>query len=297
VPLSIGKLVNDSIQCGYHGLRFDATGCCVFMPGQDRIPAAARIKPYRAAERWQLVWIWMGDPERADEALIPDFSIAQRPGWAAVGEYLHLECNYLLAVDNLLDLSHISYVHERTIGTPDVARTPVTTEQLGEAVKVTRWMRGVPPPPTFKKLGNFGDVIDRWQIATATAPCYVWLEVGGAPAGTVQPGQPRGGGIERWNLNCITPETATTCHLFWMEVRNFGIDDPQVGETLRSQLAATLKEDADILAAQQRAMLEMPNAPTVDISFDAGARRFRRALQQKLADETSQAAPPNKAEA
>jgi vanillate O-demethylase monooxygenase subunit len=282
VPLSIGKLVDDYVQCGYHGLQFDRDGRCVKIPGQDRIPAVARIRGYKAVERWQHVWLWMGDPALADERLIPDFSLIERAGWAAVGECLHLDCNYLLAIDNLLDLSHISYVHERTIGTPDVARTPVQTTRSDERVTVTRWMLGVPPPPTFVKLGVSG-LIDRWQIATAATPCYVWLEVGGAPANTGAPEGRRVGGIERWNLNCVTPETETSCHLFWTEVRNFGIDDPAVTEMLRSQLAMTLAEDGEVLAAQQQTMTDMPDAPTFDITFDAGANHFRRMLAKELA--------------
>ncbi|MDX3904658.1 MAG: aromatic ring-hydroxylating dioxygenase subunit alpha [Pigmentiphaga sp.] len=289
VPLSIGKLVEDRVQCAYHGLEFDRRGCCVYAPGQEKLSANARVKAYVAVEKWQLVWLWMGDPERADESLIPDFSVTEQPGWAALGETLHLDCNYLLAIDNLLDLSHIAYVHARTIGTIDVARTPVQTVREGDAVIVSRWMQDVPPPPMFVKLGGFTGNIDRWQIARAAAPCYVWLDVGGAAVGTGALEGRRDHAFRRWNLNCITPETETSSHLFWTEVRNFGLDDPAVGESLRAQMALTLAEDAEVLAMQQQAILDNPDAPEIDISFDAGAIRFRRMIERKLAEQEAQA--------
>ncbi|RJF69408.1 aromatic ring-hydroxylating dioxygenase subunit alpha [Rhodopseudomonas palustris] len=287
VPLSIGKLVNDDVQCGYHGLVFDRAGRCISMPGQEKIPAAARIKSFPLIERWQMVWIWMGDPALADEARLPDFSIIDREGWAAVGARVDVKANYLYGVDNLLDLSHLSYVHGRTIGTLDVARHAVTTTRQGDTVKVTRWMHDVPPPPTFVKLGGFDSNIDRWQIATAAPPCYVWLEVGGAKVGTGAMEGNRSQGIERWNLNVVTPETDKTAHLFWTEVRNFKIDDPDTTQLLKAQIDATLEEDAEVLAAQQLTMDLLPHAKTVDIAFDAGSVAFRRTIDRMLREETA----------
>jgi vanillate O-demethylase monooxygenase subunit len=285
VPLSIGKLVKDDVQCGYHGLVFDRDGRCIYMPGQEKIPAAAKVKSYPVIERWEMVWLWMGDPALADESKLPDFSIIDREGWAAVGDRVDLKAHYLYGVDNVLDLSHLSYVHGRTIGTIEVAQTGVTTTRDGDKVKVSRWMKDVPPPPTFVKLGGFEGNIDRWQIATAEPPCYVWLEVGGAKVGTGAFEGDRSQGIERWNINCITPETDKTAHLFWTEARNFKIDDPETTNLLKAQIDATLEEDAEVLEAQQRLMERMPNAKTVDITFDAAAIAFRRSIDRLLQEE------------
>ncbi|AXK83139.1 aromatic ring-hydroxylating dioxygenase subunit alpha [Pseudolabrys taiwanensis] len=287
VPLSIGKLVDDNVQCGYHGLVFDRDGRCVFMPGQDKIPAAAKVKAYPLIERWGMIWLWMGEG-KGDPALMPDFGIVDRPGWAALGDRVHLKANYLLGIDNILDLSHLSYVHERTIGTVDVARTAVRTTREGDMVKVTRWMMDVPPPPMFAKFGLTGN-IDRWQIVTAAPPCYLWLEVGGAKTGTGAAEGNRSEGIERWNLNCITPETDKSAHMFWTEVRNFQVDDAAAGEMLKSQMVLTLQEDADVLEVQQRTMDEMPDAPTIDITFDAGSIQFRRAVKRLLEEQANSA--------
>ena len=73
LPLSMGKLAGDELQCRYHGLRFGVDGRCVRVPGQHHIPQAAKVKTYPVVERYHWIWIWMGDPALADPAAITDF--------------------------------------------------------------------------------------------------------------------------------------------------------------------------------------------------------------------------------
>ena len=106
LPLSMGKLVGDTLQCHYHGLRYDQTGTCVRVPGQDLIPRSARVRSYPVVERYHWLWIWMGDPALADPDKITDFHWLDDPNWGAKGQYLHVKGNWQLVVDNLLDLTH-----------------------------------------------------------------------------------------------------------------------------------------------------------------------------------------------
>ena len=285
-PLSKGRLVEHGLRCGYHGLVFDAAGNCLDIPGQQSIPPGARVRAYPVVERWGWIWIWPGPPEEADPAALPDFHLLEAAGWTSRGERLRIGCHYQLVVDNLLDLSHLTFLHEATIGSPQVAATPVTTERDGDRVRVTRWMLDVPPPPTFVRLAGFGGNIDRWQIATAAPPGFVWLEVGGADAGTGAPQGDRGKGIERWNLNALTPETETSCHLFWAECRNFALDDQAVGALLHQQIHDTLMEDIDMLEAQQRTIEKLPEAARIDINADAGPIQARAIVARMLAEES-----------
>src|SRR3954471_20226730 len=124
VPLSLGRVVGDQIQCGYHGLCFDAEGTCVRVPGQDTVPSRARVRKYPLVERYAFAWIWLGDVTLADPATIPDFHWVDDPAWAAVNGYHHFGANYQLVNDNLLDLSHESFVHKETIGNESVAEAP-----------------------------------------------------------------------------------------------------------------------------------------------------------------------------
>ena len=128
-PLSAGKLVGDNIQCPYHGLEYNADGDCVRVPGQSKVPPGCRVQSYPVVERYQWIWIWMGDPALANPDDIEDFHWMDHPDWRAKGELLYLKGDYKLLVENLLDLSHLSYIHATTLGTDAVAETPMKFER------------------------------------------------------------------------------------------------------------------------------------------------------------------------
>ena len=216
LPLSMGKLVGDDVlQCHYHGLRFDRTGACVRVPGQDAIPATAKVKTYPVVERYKWLWIWMGDPALADPAQIVDYHWLDDPNWGAKTDYLHAECNWQLVNDNLLDLTHLAFVHETTIGNMAlVEHAAVRVQRTPQGVQVTRWIIDQPAPPTFVKVGGFTGNVDRWQIIDYMPPSFIRLDVGATPTGTGAPEGRRVGGIQMRNLNAMTPETEVNHALF-----------------------------------------------------------------------------------
>jgi len=287
-PLHKGRLIDGNLECGYHGLTYDGTGSCIRVPGQTMIPPDAKVRSYPLVERYGWLWIWMGDANRADDGLIPDFHWLTDPAWAGAGERLYLEGDYQLLVDNLLDLSHLSFLHPTTIGTTAVAETPATVTRDGDVVTVTRWVLDSPPPPTFTKTAGLVDNIDRWQIIDCVPPSFVLLDLGGAPTGTGAPEGDRSKGIERYNLNAITPETETTTHYFWHECRNFGIDDAELTQLFFDQIHEAFLEDLDMIAAQQSVLdREVPvrPAPQVDINADNAPLQARRVMERLLAEE------------
>ena len=116
-PLSMGTVVEEGIQCGYHGLVIDGSGRCVRIPGQKQIPADARVRSYPAVEKDQLVWVWMGDTAKADADRIVDFPYHNEPGkWPNKHDVYPIKANYMLMVDNLMDLTHLGYLHAKTVG-------------------------------------------------------------------------------------------------------------------------------------------------------------------------------------
>ncbi|MGE0747250.1 MAG: Rieske 2Fe-2S domain-containing protein, partial [Rhodospirillales bacterium] len=186
LPLSLGRLKGDLIECGYHGLAYDRTGLCVRVPGQTAVPPGACVRGYPLVEKWGWLWIWMGEAALADEAAIPDFHWLDDPGWRALGERIPVKCDYRYLVDNLLDLSHLSFVHETSIGVAAVAEAAeVRTERFGrDGVRITRWMYDCPPPPTYTRAAGLTTNIDRWQIIDFTAPSFITIDLGGKPVGT-----------------------------------------------------------------------------------------------------------------
>jgi vanillate O-demethylase monooxygenase subunit len=286
LPLSMGKLVDDSLQCHYHGLRFDRSGKCVRVPGQDTIPSSARVKSYPAVERYRWIWIWMGDPALADPNEITDFHWQQDANWGAKTSYLHVDANWQLVVDNLLDLTHLTFVHETTIGNSAlVDNASVKVQRSGQSVLVTRWMIDTPPPPTFVKVGGFTSNVDRWQIIDYTPPAFLRLDVGGSPTGTGAPEGRRVGGISMRNLNAITPETETTSHYFWGQCHDFDVNNAATTEKIFDQIQTAFLEDVAVFQAQQRSMTLAPNAPQITINADAGAIQARRIIDELYAKE------------
>jgi phenylpropionate dioxygenase-like ring-hydroxylating dioxygenase large terminal subunit len=122
-PLSKGKIVDDRLQCGYHGFTFDASGACVAIPGQDSVPTRIGVRSYRLVEWHGFIWIWMGEAAKADPARIPDFKENTSPGWWPTRVMLPIKGHYQLVVENLLDLSHVAFVHGETIGSDDTRAT------------------------------------------------------------------------------------------------------------------------------------------------------------------------------
>ena len=290
LPLSMGKLVGDSLQCHYHGLRYDRTGACVRVPGQETIPRSARVKSYPVVERYHWIWIWMGDPALADPAAIPDFHWLDDPGWGAKGQYLHVKANWQLMVDNLLDLTHLAFVHETTIGNSALVElAQVKVERRQDNVVVTRWTVDAPAPPTFVKAGGFTGNVDRWQMINFSPPAFLRLDVGATPTGTGAPQGRRVGGIGMWNLNAITPETETSSHYFWGQAHDFDIHNPQTTDMIVGQIRTAFLEDVAVFEAQQRSLELIPNPPQTDINADAGVIHARRILDRLHQEEQAAA--------
>jgi vanillate O-demethylase monooxygenase subunit len=209
------------------------------------------------------------------------------PDWRTVkgDPPFHVRCDYRLVTDNLLDLSHLSFVHAGSIGTSAVAETPCQTERLDGGVRMTRWILDAPPPPMYRDLGRFAGPVDRWQIVETRLPSYTDVFAGCAVAGTGAPQGDRSRGIEFHNLNTATPETATTTHYFYAHARNFRIDDPSVDEVYRTDFRAVFYQDVEVLDAQQANLDRFASGAGIDINVDAPALAVRRMLSERIAGE------------
>ena len=281
LPLSMGKLVGDILQCHYHGLRYDCSGQCVQVPGQNTVPPGASVKSYPVVERYRWLWIWMGDPALADPDKITDFHWLDDPNWGAKGQYLHVKSNWQLIVDNLLDLTHLAFVHETTIGNSAlVDNAAVKVTRAPNNVVVTRWIIDAPAPPTFVRAGNFTGPVDRWQIIDFVPPAFLRLDVGCCPTGTGAPQGDRVGGITMRNLNAITPETEATSHYFWGQAHDWDVNNKTLTDMLVKEITTAFLEDVAVFEAQQRTMTILPNAPQVDINADSGVIQARRILDR-----------------
>jgi vanillate O-demethylase monooxygenase subunit len=288
-PLSAGRVVGDTIQCGYHGLCFDAQGHCVRVPGQDTVPQRARVRTYPLLERHSFAWIWLGDGALASPGTIPDVHWVDDPAWAAVTGYHHFAANYQLVNDNLLDLSHESFVHEDTIGNESVAEAPCTVTLNGNTVRAHRDMFNIEAPPFYKRTTGFNGRINRWHTANFTPPGMNIIENGSMPADA----KDKSAALERKVINLITPETRTTSHYFWAIVRQFGLNDQALSDYIFQGISKTFDQDKAILEAQQREIGPEPERASfpVSIRVDAGPIQGRKLVAAMLAREAATTAP------
>jgi len=98
------------------------------------------IRSYPVEERYGFIWVWTGDPALADPALIHHLEWADNPEWAYGGGLYHINCEYRLMIDNLMDLTHETYVHASSIGQKEIDEAPVNTKTEGETVVTSRFM-------------------------------------------------------------------------------------------------------------------------------------------------------------
>ena len=287
-PLSLAALREDGrLVCGYHGLVMGGDGKCVSMPGQRVKPT---IKSFPALERYGFVWVWPGEKSRADAALLHPLPWAESPEWAYGGGLYHVNCDYRLMIDNLMDLTHETYVHATSIGQPEIEEAAPVTRVEGDSAITTRFMHDIPAPPFWRAAlrGNHlaDDVpVDRWQICRFTPPSHVMIEVGVAHAGHGGYEAPPEHKVSSIVVDFITPETETSIWYFWGMARNFNVDDKALTETIRSGQAAIFGEDVAILESQQRNLTEQPNRHLMRLNIDMGGFESRRILERLVAEE------------
>ena len=286
LPLSMGQVTGDNIRCGYHGFLFDAKGVVIEIPGQASIPAKARVKSYPVVERWKWIWLWMGDAALADPAQIPNMFWADHPGWKfSKCMPVHLKCNYHLICDNVLDATHLTYVHPTTIGAMSLIEFEPVIKQTEDFIRVERWILDRPPPPSYKKAGGFPGNVDRFACIEYRAP-NVCVNFGnnydagcGGPEGDPSKSAHK---VELVAISLPTPETEQTSHYFFAFARTFGFDDPDVEEFFSRGMITVFEEDFPVLQAQQARISAYPGAGQVDSINDIGVNRARRMLQKRI---------------
>jgi phenylpropionate dioxygenase-like ring-hydroxylating dioxygenase large terminal subunit len=280
-PLSKGAIVGPEkvIQCGYHGLQFDARGRCVHNP-HGPIPQVARVPRYEVCERRGLLWLWGGDPEQADTTLIPDYGdFAEAPPDATLRGYLPTQCHYQLVVDNILDLTHADYLHAGGLGNGSLTRArPVVTDLSPRSLHVSWKVSGEPTIAAFDvHLREQGKATEQWSEVTWTAAGNMHLRTGATLLG-----EERSQGVEAMTLHLAVPETVTSTHYWYWSVRNFAIS-PEANSQIQKFIEfAFVQQDKPMLEAQQRAMQgrEFWSLRPILLASDAGAVRARRKLDQ-----------------
>jgi vanillate monooxygenase len=285
LPLSQGRVQGEHIVCGYHGLTLDGEGACVNMPQQENMCGQKMVKKYPIIERHRFVWVWIGDEDKADDSLVPDLHWSSDPDWTHDGGTYHVACDYRLLIDNLMDLSHETYVHPTSIGQIEITESPIKTTRDDDTVTVTRWMENIIPPPFWSSNLKSSEPCDRWQICNFSLPANVLIDVGVALAGTGAPEGDRSQGITGIVIDLMTPETETSTWYHWGMARDFETDNPALTVQIREAQAGVFAEDLDVLEAQQRSITARPDRKLANYKIDKGSVFSRRIIDKKLAEQ------------
>lgn len=285
-PLSLGEVIGDHLQCGYHGFTYDRTGACVRVPSQARIPPGACVRAYPVIEQQGFVHVWPGDPARAEGQTPFDFPFVDNDGWNSRYASLRGNFDYRLLIDNLMDLTHLAFTHKKTIGAGGVAEQGRTsTERDGDLVRVIRLMDNIAPAPVHVEVTGYEGNVDRWQIIEFNPPCHIALDVGNAKAGKgghdAAPGDKL---IDRRTLHIATPETKTTTLYFWASTYPSDAMNSEKEQIIYDRTMEVLDEDITMIEGQQSRLTGA--VPIVDISEDAGQIAMRQTLARLIFEES-----------
>lgn len=290
-PLSSGQVIGDNIECPFHGMLFSPAGTCLDIPSQMVIPRTAHIRAYPAEERHGHVWLWMGDAA-PDPSLVPDMHWMTDPGLSEVHGLLALDCPWLAALDNLLDDTHLSFVHRNSIGTPKMAKAEIDIAGDDDSVSFSRWTYDTPPSAMHAAAGGFTTNVDRWFNVRFAKPSTVLIDVGSAPVGSGAPQGDRSKGISLSSNGTVTPVTADRCLYFWHTARTFNLGDAEFSKTMRGHMENTFLEDKAILELVQRNRVsDSERLPQLNLSGDAVTVRARRIIASLIERERAPAQP------
>lgn len=286
-PLHLGQQVGDAVECRYHGLRFGPEGQCVFNPqGNGVIPKAAKVPAYPTTEKYDIAWIWMGDPDRADPATVPDFPILEPENYVAGHGYLKANAHYELESDNIMDLSHIEFLHP-LFSTEAVRRGKIESSQEGNAVWSKRFITNDHLPPFLEEIFGLepGTEADRWLDCKWQAPALIELY-----SGAVKSGRPREEGNEAPSIHFFTPETEKSTHYFYAMCcpKSMG---PTADAIAKEQTEAVrgpfVNEDLPVIEAQQHMIgdADFMSLKPILLPGDVAGGRARRVIEKMIAAE------------
>lgn len=296
-PLHLGSVADDRVSCPYHGLVFDRGGACVHNPHGD-IPKEATLKTYPVAERDGVVWVWMGDPAKADPALIIDSGFLVDPGYAVVLGYLNVAAHYQLVIDNLLDLTHPAILHKGGLS---------SEEYTGENMQHRFRQEGttIHSDYTFANVNASPGLAPLWGDRRADVRAFMTLY---APTNLIldfrmnEVNGPMDEGVFLPTLHLLVPENEERTHYFYAMGRNVAVDNEELSAiTAKMARHAFEMEDEPMIRGCQEMMgtTDLFALKPVLLKTDVAAVRARILLDRLIAQEAGDArvAPAREEEA
>ena len=290
-PLHKGKLVGDSVECGYHGLHFNCEGSCVKNPhGDGKIPKMARIESYPVIEKHHIVWVWLGERAKATPEQVPDFPWLNEESYTFTPRStMHMDLGYRLIIDNLLDLSHAAYLHPDTLGAEPGTKDIVDVSQEGNRIYSKRLIPDSAPAFVFRATGALEseDNVDYWADMRLDLPGSFYMD-----AGITNPGGERADGKILSSVQLVTPETENSSFYLWCVFRNYQRDNHEITDAITQTVErAFTQEDEPMIKAVQERMngREFWSMKPLLLSGDGAAVLARRITDKLITSDTESA--------
>jgi phenylpropionate dioxygenase-like ring-hydroxylating dioxygenase large terminal subunit len=281
-PLSRGRKEGDDLRCMYHGLKFAPSGRCVELPGQDIIPATARVRAYPVVEQDCWVWIWMGDPAGAEPGLIPRALNHDHPDWFMQTGRLAYEANYELINDNLLDLSHLSYVHQTTLGRNSMSwgESRPRTTQIERGLRIQRWVVDHPRPAYLGLPAEARS--DMWASYDYMVPGIFLLATKSYPRGAAADcGMEAPVAEPDWvtsTSQAVTPIDDGRTVYYYSSCLNRKFATEEHSRQQMAVIERAFAEDKAMIEAQQQVIARTPQARMLRLAADGALNQFRRLM-------------------
>lgn len=288
-PLSLGRCEGERLRCMYHGLLFDADGKAVEIPGQPQVPPQARVRRYAVVDRHSWLWVWMGEAEEADERLIPQAVGLDHPDYILGHGHLDYAAEARLINDNLLDFSHLTFVHSESFGSgPQFAESPARITPLERGIRYERWTEN----STGSSSRRSPEPMDSFMTYDFLIPGILLMTGGVFPLGTAkacghgQPDLSQAVNGVTFTSQAVTPMGGKSARYFfsWGPHRDHG--DPALRDMLMGMADKAFAEDKVMIEAQQRVIDDTPDPRIMPTVHDRGVTLFNR-LVEKLARQES----------
>lgn len=273
-PLSMGSVHQNVLRCAYHGMEFNGAGRCVHIPSQDVIPPKAHIRSYPTRERYGFVWIWPGEASLAENTELPAMPWREDPEWnAEIIQYFHVKGSHQLMNDNLLDLSHVAFLHSNSIGfdSKRLEADPLEVTIKDDYVSTQRIFKNTIQAPAHKAWRELAEPIDRTQLAEWYPPCTINILARNENAEAQ---------VDLRADHLITPETETTHHYYVAMARNFRIGDAELTRKLDADARRVHNEDLEIAEAQQSMKAWTNGAPDMALKADKAVTAAHRIVER-----------------
>lgn len=294
-PLSLGRKEGDAVRCMYHGMKFGPDGKCIEIPGTTQIPPTACVRTYPVVEKDNMIWIWMGSPDKADPALICDSIGPSDSNWKLKINRMRIDTDYRLEIANLADLSHVSWVHNATFGgTTDWAYIRPEHKLVDRGIDTQYCVRNVPAPAFAKHLFPDDARFDIQVHVRMSVPCNFILRFAVHEAGTATHGPTNGKIIlDTFSAQAVTPRDADSIDYYYSWGTSNETYFPGITDLMQEANIRAFMEDKAMLEAQTQRMRETSHLPLVDIVHDAGPGRMLWVLDKMLAEEAALDHQPN----